>query len=130
MKYRNYFRGYLKTFGKSIDELIVKSKTDYRLLNVLVAYTISDQYTFKYIKAKGSPEAQQIINCAISFLNEDIYDFSYWTKAIMRNIKRKAKKPILIPSVGPEYCKLDIEKLIHGYISKRYLKSVCKREIY
>jgi hypothetical protein len=97
------------------------------LLNVLIAYAVSDRYAYKRIAANKTPEAQRIVNQAATFLNEDQYDYSHWTVAIMKNLKRDLFITSPIEPVGDEYCKADIEKLVHGYMSKRYISSRQRR---
>jgi hypothetical protein len=125
--FRSYFRMYVKTYGKNLDKLIAQSKDECRLLNVLIAYAVSDRYAYKRIAANKTPEAQRIINQVAEFFNEDQYDYSYWTAAIMKNLKSKF---VISPPSAPleaEYCKADIEKLVHGYMSKRYISSRQRR---
>jgi hypothetical protein len=126
---RAYFRNYIKSYGKSLEKLTVQSRDDYRLLNVLIAYAIVDCYAAKRIKALKSLDAQRIINLAAEFLNEDQYDYSYWTAAIMVNLKRKCIIAPPASPVGAEYCKADIEKLIHGYMTQRYIRGRKKKAL-
>jgi len=127
MKFEKYIRDYLKSMANTSNfkEALKKTENDYRVLNVMAVYALKDRYTFKRLMRHNTELSRRLLAVTVIYLNEKDYDFSKQSLMLTTSLKNNLRD--LYPQITDtlqdlnEYCKTDLEKIIHHYSSSKHI---------